>query len=69
MYRVEAHVVSRARTSWGGWSYVYRGSYELESRPSHSESVPVQGGYSATVVVSAKQQRIVSLSVGLAESP
>jgi RNA polymerase sigma-70 factor, ECF subfamily len=67
-YEVEGQLVGRERTSWGGWSYVYRGGYELSSRPSQGESVPVQGIYSASVVVSTTQDRIVSLDVGLSES-
>ena len=65
VYSAAGSLVSMDRTDWGGWVYRYDGRYNLDSRPSGGAWMPEQGGYSAEVVISWRQARVVSTSMTL----
>lgn len=65
VYSAAGSLVSAGRTEWGGWVYRYSGSYRLGSRPTRTEQMPESGSYSAEIVISWRQTRIVGESVTL----
>jgi RNA polymerase sigma-70 factor (ECF subfamily) len=69
MYTGSGTLVERSVTEWGGWSYRYGGRYAIFSRPGKEDSLPETGSYTAEVVVSWRQARIVATRISLTEDP
>ena len=67
-YTATGSLFGEDRTDWGGWRSYYSGAYKRTSAPTLQDDMPQQGTYSAVVVLSRDQKRIVSLIVGLKES-
>lgn len=64
-YSATGSLVSRVQTAWEGWTYTYRGTYQLSSKPGGAPSMPTSGGYTVTVSASWEENRIVATDVTL----
>ncbi len=62
--------VSRAQTAWGGWTYVFEGSYAFQAGPSDGLAlVPANGTYRMAVTVSVAPGKVVSTDLALRQNP
>jgi RNA polymerase sigma-70 factor, ECF subfamily len=68
-YQYEANglVTNREHTDWGGWRYVYDGTYKLTSKPGGLDKAPDHGTYRAEVMVSWRTDRVVAVHVTLTD--
>ena len=68
-YTAQGAVVSSEPTDWGGWTYVFEGTYSFYSGPTGPDgTVPGYGSYRATVSLSWRTARVVDTSVTLIEN-
>jgi hypothetical protein len=71
-YMAEGVLLSKTKTSWGGWTFVFQGAYSFYSGPTSpggAFSIPGYGTYRATVSVSTATKRVVDTSITLIEDP
>jgi RNA polymerase sigma-70 factor (ECF subfamily) len=58
-YLASGGLTDRYINEWGGWVYVYEGSYSISSYPDRDVTMPTSGTYVVKVVASWRQQRVV----------
>ena len=71
-YMAEGVLLSKTKTLWGGWTFVFQGSYSFYSGPTSpggAVSIPGYGIYRATVSVSTATKRVIDTSITLIEDP
>jgi RNA polymerase sigma-70 factor, ECF subfamily len=62
------HVVSSRPLKWGGWTYVFAGSYEFSAGPPDGQDlIPAGGTYRVVVTFSVASARVVAMSLNLNE--
>jgi hypothetical protein len=51
----------RAKTKWGGWTHIYRGSFQWVGGPTDAATagLPAGGSYTAALTFSIEQTRLV----------
>jgi RNA polymerase sigma-70 factor (ECF subfamily) len=68
-YTAQGSLVSAKKTGWGGWTYVFQGTYSFYSGPAAPDgTVPGYGTYRAAVSMSWRTSRVVDASVTLIEN-
>jgi hypothetical protein len=63
-YAASGTQVSRTRTSWGGWTYTFAGSYQMTDGP-EGTTLPRRGNYSASLTFALREGRLVDASLAL----
>jgi hypothetical protein len=59
---------SVVQEAWGGWAYVYTGTYQRRGGPSEDLDTPQHGSFTAAMVFSYTEQRLVSSAITLDEA-
>lgn len=67
-YKAVGTQVSRERTDWGGWRYVYAGTYEKIEGPEESPPLPAKGTYTASLTFAVREGRLVDAAFSLANA-
>jgi len=60
--------VKKERTAWGGWAYTFSGSYLWRGGPGEVTPLPARGTYTAVLVFSQEQGRLVDAVFTLSQS-
>ncbi len=67
-YDVTASQSSSQHEAWGGWTYSYAGTYSWRSGTEANADVPRRGSFSATLMFSYAEQRLVSSTFSFTEA-
>jgi RNA polymerase sigma-70 factor (ECF subfamily) len=67
-YQASGSYSHRTKEKWGGWTYVFQGTYEAISWPPEQTNIPLRGAYTAELMFSWQENRLVEAAFSWQES-